>query len=199
MCANMTFESKDDGQMGNAMTNCKLVQCIRLQKSDGRITTKITAGTHTRNQRTDVTFTSLQSTLHRSSMMLQMRRVYDDEVQQWRASMILWSCRDVRKQCALQKLRRQGSVAITAVRVLPTCGERKAKHRLALQRKRRRIVTVQWRGFGALVRCQSGPPSCSPYPDQTPLPRHRARSQCAGQATATENLITFGPKFCPNP
>ena len=172
MCANMTFESKDARHMGSAMTNCKLVQCIQSRKPDGRITTKIIAGTHTRNQRTDVTFTSLQSTLHTSSVVLQMRRVYDDQAQRCRASMISWSCRDVQRQCAMQKLRRQGSIAITDVRVPPTCRERKAKHRLALQRKRRRILTVQWRGFGALVRCQSGPPSCSSYPDQTPLPQH---------------------------
>ena len=70
------------------------------------------------------------------------------------------------------------------------------KHRLALQRKRRRILIVRWWGFGALVRCLFRPPSCSPYPDQTPLPRHLARSRCVGQATAVENLITFGPKFC---
>ena len=161
MCTNMTFESEDAGHMGSAMTNYKLVQCIRSHKPEGRMTTKITAGTHTRNQRTDVTFTSLQSTLHTSSMVLQMRRVYNDQAQQWRASMISWSCKDVRKQCALQKLRRQVSVAIIAVRVPPMCRERKAKHHLALQRKRRRILTVWWRGFGALVRCQSGPPSYS--------------------------------------
>ena len=129
-------------------------------------------------------------------MVLHMRRVFDDQAQQWRASMILWSCRDVWKHCAPRKLRRQGSVAITAVRVPPMCRERKAKHCLALQQKRRRIMAVRWRGFGALVRCQSRPPSCSPYPDQTPLPRHRARSRCTGQATAAKNLITFGPKFC---
>ena len=135
-----------------------------------------------------------------------MRRVQDDQVQQWRASMIqwrasmiLWSCRDVQKECALQKLRRQGPIAITAVRVPLTCGERKAKHHLALQRQRGRIMRVRWRGFGAIVTCQSGPPSCFPYPDQTPLPWHRACSRCAGQAIAAENLITFGPKFCPNP
>ena len=101
--------------------------------------------------------------------------------------------------CAETVRAAKAPVAITAIRVPPTCGERKAKHLLALQQQRRRIMRVRWQGFGAVVRCQFGPPSCSPYPDQTPLPRHQACFQCAGQATAVENLITFGPKFCPNP
>ena len=35
--------------MGYAMTNCKLVQCIRSRKPDGTITTTITGGTHSKS------------------------------------------------------------------------------------------------------------------------------------------------------
>ena len=34
--------------MGCAMTNCKLAQCIRSRKPDGRITTTVTGGTHSK-------------------------------------------------------------------------------------------------------------------------------------------------------
>ena len=47
-CGIMTSESKASGQMGCAMTNCKLVQCIRSRKPDGTITTTITGGTHSK-------------------------------------------------------------------------------------------------------------------------------------------------------
>ena len=47
-CEIMTSESKGGGQMGCAMTNCKLVQCIRSRKPDGTITTTITGGTHSK-------------------------------------------------------------------------------------------------------------------------------------------------------
>ena len=115
----MTSESKADGQMGCAMTNSKLHNAFdhgnRTVRSPQQSQVE-----HTRNWITDVTFTSLQCTLHRSSVVLQMRRVHDEQMQQWRASMISWSCRDVQIQCALQKLRRQRSLAITAVRVPPS-------------------------------------------------------------------------------
>ena len=70
---------------------------------------------HTRNRITDVTFTSLQCTLHGSAVVLQIRRVHEDQAQHCRASMISCSYRDVRKQCALQKLQRQRALAITTV------------------------------------------------------------------------------------
>ena len=118
-CRIMTSESKAGGQMGCAMTNCKLHNAFshrnRMVQSPQQSQME-----HTRNRITDVTFTSLQCTLHESSVVLQMRRVHDEQAQQWRASMISWSCRDVQIQCALQKLRRQCSLVITAVRVPPS-------------------------------------------------------------------------------
>ena len=119
MCGIMTSESKGGGQMGCTMTNCKLHNIFghgnRTVQSPQQSQVE-----HTRNRITNVTFTSLQCTLHGSSVVLQMRRVHDEQAQQWRASMISWSCKDVQIQCALQKLRRQRSLAITTVRVSPS-------------------------------------------------------------------------------
>ena len=114
----MTSESKADGQMGCAMTNCKLAQCIRSQSDDTIITT-ITDGTHSKPDNGRYFYFSSMY-VARVLSGAEMRRVHDDQAQQWRASMILWSCRDVQIQCTLQKLRRQRSFAIIAVWVPPS-------------------------------------------------------------------------------
>ena len=126
-------------------------------KPDARSTTKIRGGTHTTYQKTDITFSSLQSTLQRSSLLLQMSRVYDDWPQHWRASMILCSSTEVTKQCTVQTLQGKCSAALSDVRIPPKCGKQKAPHREALERQRRRILSGRWRGCGGLLRCQSGP------------------------------------------
>ena len=56
------------------------------------------------------------------------------------------------KQCALQRLLCKDSGAISDVRVVPNCGELKAKHREALERQRTMTFTVRWSGVGGLVR-----------------------------------------------
>ena len=113
--------------------------------------------THTTHQKTDVTFTSLHFTLHRSPLLLQMRRVYDAHAQRWRASMISWSCREVTKQCALQTLLSKGSAAISHTRVLPKSGELQATHREALERQTTMTLKVRWAAVGGLLRCLSEP------------------------------------------
>ena len=86
-----------------------------------------------------------------------MRRVYDDQPQRWRALMISCSSTEVTKQCVVQMLRGKCSAALIDVRVPPKCGKRKAPHREALERQRRRILSGRWRGCPGLLRCQSGP------------------------------------------
>ena len=105
--------------MGCAMTKCKLVQCIRSWKPEGTITTTITGGTHSKPDHGHYFYFSSMYVARVLSGAVD-ERVHDDQAQQWRASMMSWSYRDVRKQCALQKLRRQRSVATTAVRVPPS-------------------------------------------------------------------------------
>ena len=144
--------------------------------------TIVKAGTHTTHQKTDVTFTCLYSTLHKSSLLLQMRRVFDAHAQRWRASMISWSYREVTKQCALQTMLRKGSATISHARVVPKCGEVKVTHREALERQRTMTPTVRWPAVGGLVRCPSeptilyifsGPNSTAAAP--TPFHMHRSR------------------------
>ena len=76
MCGNMTFESEAVGQMGSTTANLynAFGHGNRMVESPQKSQLE-----HTLNQRTDVTFTSLQSMLHRSSVVLQMRRVHNNQ------------------------------------------------------------------------------------------------------------------------
>ena len=127
--------------------------------------------------------------MQRSSLLLQMRRVYDDRPQRWRASMILCSSTEVTKQCAVQMLRGKCSTALTGVRIPPKCGKWKVPHREALERQRRRILSGRWRGCPALLRCQSDP--TIQYTFFGPIPNTAARKITAPMSTSDLLAATY--------
>ena len=115
----MTVESKAGEHMGCAMTKCKLLQCIRSRKPEGTITTTITGGPYSKPDHGRYFYFS-------SVYVARVVSGAVDEKSSRRPGVALegihylWSYKDVRKQCALQKLRRQRSLVMTTVRVPPS-------------------------------------------------------------------------------
>ena len=136
--------------MGCTMTKCKLLQCIRSRKPEGTITTTITGGPHSKSDRGRYFYFS-------SVYVARVRSGAADQKSSRGPGAALQGIHDIVQLQGCAETVRAAKVAMSTFPCdnyspgSAEYGQRKAKHRMALQRQRRRIMRVRWQGFGRVV------------------------------------------------